>query len=319
MNKKVIFSIACIFLLFFIACKKEGVFLVSSGLRDKPTDRKGTFTWVKAVNRGQVVTIIQEQKNGDWVKVQLADGATRGWIRKMYLHPGKKSVIVFTEQAKMYDQPDLDSRITATIPAGEKALVFRTKDLWYKVNIKWDRTGWVRKGAFKKGTDITGRFRHEVFIKGIGRSFVEASAMLPEGAGYSYSVMNLFDGNPGTTWQVGNGGIGDWVELTFPDQASIQVSMINGFVRMDPRFARYGARGDLYELNNRVKSMRVDYWDSLGVQRSSIINFADNVRNYQNAGFFKNVSQIRFVIESVYKGLKWNDTALAEIRIDKRR
>jgi SH3-like domain-containing protein len=309
----------CILSLFFIACKKEGVSLVSSGLRDRPTDRKGAFTWVTAVNRGQVVTILEEQKSGDWVKVQLADGVTRGWIRKIFIHHGGKRVIVFTEQATMYDQPDPDSRIAATIPAGEKALVFRTKDRWYEVNISWDRTGWVRKGTFKRGTDMMGRFRHEVVIKGIGRSFVEASAMLPEWAGYSYSVMNLFDGSPGTTWQVGNGGIGDWVELTFPEQASIQVSMINGFVRVDPRFARYGAHGDLYELNNRVKSMRVDYWDSRGVQRSSTVNFADNVRDYQNAGFFKNVSQIRFIIESVYKGLKWNDTAVAEIRIDKRR
>ena len=317
MKKRVFLGIACVLFLFFFGCKKEGVSLVSTGLRDQPTDRKGAFKWINAVNRGQVVTIMQEQKNGDWMKVQLADGVTEGWIRKVYIHKGKKQVIVFTEPAKLYDQPDLDSRIIAALPAGTKALMLRTKDQWYDVSINSGQNGWVKKGTFKKGSDVTSRLRHEVALGEIGRSFVESSSMLPEGGGCTYTVMNLFDKNPGTTWQVGNAGIGDWVEVTFPEPVSIKVSMINGFVKVDPRFAQYGANGDLYKLNNRVKSMRVEYLDSGGIQRASIINFADTMRDYQDAGVYKNVLRIRFIIESVYKGLKWNDTALGELKIDR--
>ena len=67
MNKKLFIVIACATFLFAMACKKEGVTLINTSLRDVPSDRKGAYKWIKDVNRGQVVRIIDEQAEGDWM------------------------------------------------------------------------------------------------------------------------------------------------------------------------------------------------------------------------------------------------------------
>lgn len=300
-----------------VGCKKEGVSLVNAGLRDVPTDKKGAFKWIKDVNRGQIVKIMQEQADGEWMKVQLSDGETEGWIFKIYVHKGKKQVIEFIDTAKLYDQPDVDSKVRAIMPAGTKAIVIKQKDKWYNVNVKWGMDGWVKGGNFKEGTEIKSHARYEVKINGIGLCSVEVSSSLADSGGYTFGVMNLFDKDPGTTWQVGNGGIGEWVEVSLPQPEAISVAMINGFVKTDKKFVQYGAEGDLYLLNNRVKSLIVEYWNAQNREQKSTVNFVDMMRDYQDAGFYKNVTKIRFIIDGSYKGQKWNDTALAEIKIEK--
>lgn len=308
--------LCCVFLC-TIACKKEGVSLINAGLRDVPTDKKGAFKWIKDVNRGQVVKIIEEQADGEWMKVQLPDGITEGWIMKSYIHKGKKQVIEFSDATKLYDQPDIDSKVRANLTAGSRALILKQKDQWYNVSVNYGVDGWVKAGSFKEGSDVKGQVRDEVSIDGIGKSFVEASTTLPDSGGYSFTVKNLFDKNPGTTWQVGNGGTGEWVEITFPQPENISTAVINGFAKVDTKFAQYGAGGDLYVLNNRVKSMKIEYWDAQDNKHGATINFEDDIRDYQDAGVYQNVSRMRFIVNSVYKGQKWNDTALAEIKIEK--
>jgi hypothetical protein len=316
--KKVIFFILASVIVFSVAgCKKEGVSLVNAGLRDVPTDKKGAYKWIKDINRGQVVKIIQEQTDGDWMKVELSDGETEGWIFKAYIHKGKKKLIEFNDIAKLYDQPDVDSKLLAIMPAGTKAIVLKQKDKWFYVNVKWGMAGWVKAVNFKEGNDIKSHARYELKINGIGTCSVEVSSSLPDGAGYTFGVMNLFDRNPGTSWQVGNGGIGEWVEILLPQPETIRVALINGFVKTDKKFAQYGAGGDLYVLNNRVKSLIVEYWDTRTREQKSTVNFVDKMHDYQDAGVYKNVTRIRFILDGIYKGQKWNDTALAEIKIEK--
>jgi hypothetical protein len=317
MNKKIILLMLCFVFLLGVACKKEGVSLVNIGLRDVPSDIKGKFNITKGVNRGQVIKILEEQTDGEWIKVQLPDGVTEGWIQKAYIHKGKKQVIEFTDAAKLYDQPDADSKVKANLPSGSRAIVLKQKDKWYNVSISYGVDGWVKTGSFKEGSDAKGEARTEVYIGGIGKSFIEASTTLADSGGYTYTVTNLFDKNPGTTWQVGDGGVGEWVEITFPQPENISVAMINGFARVDKQFAKYGADGDLYVLNNRVKSLKVEYWDARNSRQGSTVNFEDEIRDYQDAGVYQNVTRIRFIVDSVYKGQKWNDTALAEIKIEK--
>ena len=316
--KKVIFLIlASVVVVSVAGCKKEGVSLVNAGLRNVPSDKKGAYKWIKDINRGQIVKITQEQADGDWMKVVLPDGETEGWIYKAYIHKGKKKVIEFIDVARMFDQPDVDSKLLAIMPAGTKAIALKEKGKWSYVNVKWGMEGWVKAVTFKEGTDIKSHARNELKIDNIGTCSVEVSSSLPDSAGYTFGVMNLFDRDPGTTWQVGNGGIGEWVEILLPQPETIRVSVINGFVKTDRKFAQYGAEGDLYVLNNRVKSLIVEYWDTRSREERSTVNFVDKTRDYQNAGVYKNVIRIRFIIDGTYKGLKWNDTALAEIKIEK--
>jgi hypothetical protein len=306
----------CAALLFTVACKKEGISLINTGLRDVPSDKKGAFKWIKDVNRGQLVRILDEQVDGEWMKVQLSDGTTDGWILKSNVHKGKKQVIEFSETARLYDQPDIESKLRSSLPAGSKALVLKKKDRWYYISVGANMQGWVKGGSFKEGTDTKVQTQNEIEIPGLGKCVVEASSSLPDSDGFTFGVKNLFDRDPGTTWQAGNGGIGEWVEITFPRPMTIRVAMINGFVKVDKKFAKDGSDGDLYVLNNRVKSMKVEYWGVPGRRQNAMINFADETRDYQDAGTYRNAARIRFIIDSVYKGKKWNDVALGEILIE---
>ena len=60
MNKKILFLMFSFVFMFTFACKKEGVSLVEIGLRNKPSEKKGDFQWIKGVNRGQVVKITND-------------------------------------------------------------------------------------------------------------------------------------------------------------------------------------------------------------------------------------------------------------------
>lgn len=306
-------------MLFTVACKKEGVSLINGALRDKPTDVKDTFKWIKNVNRGQVVKILEKQGDGEWMKVQLADGQTEGWIQKIFIHEGKKEIVEFSEKASLHDQPDADSKEIGQIPAGTKALVLGKKDQWLNVSVTWQQRGWVKSGAAKPSSDTKSQAATEVYIPGIGKCIVEASSTFADTSGYSFSVANCFDKDPGTAWQegVGGDGVGEWIEVTFPEPQSIKVSMVNGMAKKDARFAKEGADGDLYLLNGRVKSLKVQASDSGDATQSSTVGFEDDQREPQDAGMYQNVKKIRFIIDGVYKGAKWADTSIGEIRIEK--
>lgn len=316
MYKKVLFALLSVLFLSVVACKKEGVSLVTAGLRDLPTSKQGDFKWVKGVNRGQVVKIV-EDKDGEWMKVQLPDGITEGWIEKIYINKGKKQAVEFTDATRLFDQPDGASKVLANLPAGSRALVLSQKDKWSNVSIKWGMNGWVESGSYKESAESAAQPRVDVTIAGIGKCPLEASATLPDSAGYTFGVTNLFDKNPGTTWQVGNGGVGEWVEISFPEAVNVSVAMINGFAKIDPKFEKEGAGGDLYLLNNRVKSVKVEFWNEAGAVKNSTVQFEDEIRDYQDAGAYQGVTKIRFIINGIYKGQKWNDTALSEIKIER--
>ncbi len=319
MKRAAIFGLICFVLLTAIACKKEGVSLIKVSLRDNPSKVKGSFTWVTTINRGQTVTIEKEQKEGDWYRVVLPDGTTSGWVEKRFIHRGEKEILEFTDTRKLYDQPDPNSRVLSTITPGKKGIVLRKKDDWINVSMAYNLDGWVQKGDFVPSEDVVAETGTEVQIQGIGKISVEVSSSLAESSGYTYTASNLFDNNPGTTWQEGKGdaGFGEWIEITFPEPVTVSVSMINGFAKKDTRFAKYGNEGDLYVLNNRVKSMRVEYTGDDEKKGSRTVSLEDNRWDLQDAGIYDNITRLRFVIESVYKGSKWNDTPIAEIRINR--
>ncbi len=300
-------------------CKKEigGVILIDTALQDKPTTEAGAFKWGAKVNRGQELKVVQVQKEGDWMEVVLLDGTTKGWIQKQFVYQGKKQVIEFGAETKLNEQPDSDSPVKGKIARGAKAIVIDEKGDWVKAHVNMQMIGWVKKSAAREADDAKTKAGNEITIAGIGKVQYEASSALPDSSPYTFGAANLFDGRADTTWQVGNDGIGQWIAISFPESTSVTVSMINGFVLKDKAFAKDGADGDLYVLNNRVKAMKIEITADNGNTFTSAVNFEDNKRDLQNAGTYKNVKRLKFIIDGVYKGMKWQDTALAEIKLVK--
>lgn len=317
-NRGLIFLLCAMTLMLFCGCKKDGVVLLNTALRDNPKTAKGEYKWVTQVNRGQVVKIIKEE--GDqWYEVQLSDGETKGWIEQKYIHKGEKKIVSFSDQTKMYSQPDENSKVSGTFPAGTKAIVTKEKGDWTEVNIRWGVSGWIQKSNYSLDSDVTNKVRYDVYIAGIGKCSVEASSTLDPSTG-TYTVNKMFDGNPGTAWQEGESGDGqgEWIEITFPQPVSVNVSLINGMAMRDSKYAEYGADGDLYLLNSRIKSLRVEAETDGGPgidQRE--VSFNDDTREFQDVGTFNNIFKIKLQIDGVFPGLKWNDTSIGEIRIVK--
>jgi hypothetical protein len=139
---------------------------------------------------------------------------------------------------------------------------------------------------------------------------VSSSSSLTSQGGYSYNANNLTDRNDITAWSEGveGSGAGEWVEFTIAGQYVIGSSwgISNGYIKNKTSWAD----------NNRVKKMKV----LVDGQVVSYVLLA-NSTSYQlfeiapswlkSVPAFVKGTRIRFVIEEVYKGNKYDDTVIS--------
>ncbi len=140
---------------------------------------------------------------------------------------------------------------------------------------------------------------------GLARGDICASSVLAGQSGNSYLQSNLLDGNPATAWVEGQSGDGIDAFLTLEFAGSKTVSelqLTNGYAKSESIFAK----------NNRVRDIEVT--SSTGQRLSA--ELADHGR-WQTVPLpgFSNVDWIQIRILSVYRGTKYRDTALSELRV----
>lgn len=112
---------------------------------------------------------------------------------------------------------------------------------------------------------------------------------------FKYTLQNAFDKNPATSFVENTEDNSIFIEFYVPDSipACKKVSIING----------YAQNQKLYQNNSRVKSM-TDYKDS------RTVTLKDNTLESQ---IFDNWEDYSVYSKSLYKGLKYNDTCIAEL------
>ena len=130
-----------------------------------------------------------------------------------------------------------------------------------------------------------------------------ASSILNPQLGNSYGVQHLFAGNGTTAWVEGkNGqGVGEWVVVEFDGQRLIKGFEIHNGYQKNP---------DIYYKNSRVRRLRVVFsngesrtftlQDQFGAQALSLDR---PIRAYW----------AQFIIDEVYPGSKYTDTALSRL------
>ncbi len=130
---------------------------------------------------------------------------------------------------------------------------------------------------------------------------VQASSVLTDSQG-TYSAENLIDGS-WRSWAEGSkgNGVGEYFTLNVRNEATIAgFGLKNGYGNVDH-----------YAVNNRVKAFKI----FIDGTYTETIPIKDSV-SFEQYSFSKPVNckkNIRFVIDDVYPGTKFNDTCVAEI------
>jgi hypothetical protein len=124
---------------------------------------------------------------------------------------------------------------------------------------------------------------------------------------FYYGPDKLFDHEDKTAWVEGvdGQGIGEWIVVEFDRLRVVKEIQINN---------GYNKDGDLYRKNSRVKEMKVEFSER---ERRKVV--LKDTGTPQPVALPKDqplkAHWIRFTIESVYPGDKWDDTAISELHI----
>jgi hypothetical protein len=138
---------------------------------------------------------------------------------------------------------------------------------------------------------------------------VAASSHLPADRYGTYFPYAAVDGSKETAWVEGaaGAGIGEWIELTFPDEIELHILRLN---------VGFDESADLFAKNNRIKRATLVFSNG----ERSTVEFADT-RGFQDfsmaraPGTSLKTTSIRIIIDEVYPGTKYDDTCLAEVEV----
>jgi hypothetical protein len=135
-----------------------------------------------------------------------------------------------------------------------------------------------------------------------------ASSVLSPQYGFTYGPEQLTDGRLDTAWVPGQGangdGIGEWIVADFPKRLPISsLQVLNGYHKNAGIFAR----------NNRVRDLEII--SSEGERK--LVRLADDADLQTIAlDFSQDCKWIQLIIRSVYRGQKYRDTAISELRVE---
>jgi len=300
---------------FFSACgkggeNKSGVPLLNISVHKLADKASKNVTYIK---RGEEVLILEKSDNKLWLKVELSDGDTKGWVLAKYMFVGKNRPITIIEDSDWYRRPDKQSpKMKNKLNRGKKALIIKElKNGWYKINTGYGswREGWINGNIFERGfVDIKINQAEKVFKVStvVGQCEVRASSWLNKAS--QYGPAKLFDGKLITSWQEGKDdyGVGEWIEIKFPLENNYSISLVNGFVKSTKK------HGNLYKKNSRVKKVKVLYGSDYSGEVE--IDLEDDRMDFQSLGNFR-TDKIKIMIMEVYPGEKWKDTSISELKI----
>lgn len=121
-----------------------------------------------------------------------------------------------------------------------------------------------------------------------------------------YPVSNAFDFDIDTSWAEAKNqeGVGEWINIKFNNVESIHgIDILNG----------YSGSEELYYANNRVKKIKIEFYDGYVIEKE----LEDQIPFIlQRIDFERRESDyIKITVLDIYKGNKYNDTCISEIRI----
>ena len=135
----------------------------------------------------------------------------------------------------------------------------------------------------------------------------EASSYLPPSEYNTYFPENVVDGIKSTPWVEGVEGYGDkeFIQINFNKRSTIKgIRILNGY-----NYVKSDGVGNRFFKNSRVEQATLRFSDG-----SEIPIILEDNNEFQTFTFpEKTTDYVILVIESAYKGTKWDDTCISEI------
>ncbi|MEJ2665101.1 MAG: discoidin domain-containing protein [Spirochaetia bacterium] len=153
---------------------------------------------------------------------------------------------------------------------------------------------------------------------------VKASSVLKD-TSFDYSPENVFDGDPATAWVEGVKGAGIGQSLSIDITPYTAGGKINGYYVVDKIgiIGGYASSADIFHKNNRVKRLQVDYesqyienGEPKDMRESKVFTLRDTMdMQYLKFPHPVKISSFTVTILDVYKGSRYDDTCIAELRL----
>lgn len=135
--------------------------------------------------------------------------------------------------------------------------------------------------------------------------YSECSSILHDTSNKNYDSTKVLDNDFSTVWSEGVSGYGsgEWIKLEFDSTYTVKkIKIVNGLVN----------KKNGYYNNNRPESLTLQFSDG----SSQTVYLEDNNTGYQVIDINEvDTYYVKFVINSVYYGSKYDDTCIADIQI----
>ena len=131
-----------------------------------------------------------------------------------------------------------------------------------------------------------------------------SSTLTDENKRFLYDIYNIFDNDDNTAWVKGTEGEGvnEWIKFEFDKEYTVnRIDIISG----------YSKSSDIFKANNRVKKLELLFSDSTRVN----LNLKDTMDLQQVKIEPRVTKSIKFIIKDIYKGSKYEDTAISEMKL----
>lgn len=122
---------------------------------------------------------------------------------------------------------------------------------------------------------------------------------------FDYSPKQVKDQDFSTAWIEAerDAGIGEYVMVNYGEEKEIdRLGIVPG----------YGRDEEIYNENNRVKKLTLEFSDGSTVEKELEDKYAMHMLEFDR----RKTSSVKVIINEVYSGSKYNDTAISEIDVD---
>ena len=275
-------------------------------LSENPGDKNARNVANWNVKRGEYLTILDDKTyNGTkFYNVKIDFGSTRGWVSEKFVKTGILKVVTLNTHSDLYQRPSDKSNTAGFAGSGDKCLLLEENGDFALIQFP-DKEGYVKKAILSKADSLT----KISSLPDLGDVFVNSSSLLvsAEGGKMEFDPRNAFDGNLQTAWCEGKPnslGKGEYIEIDFGVKMQITtIHIVNGYANNEETYNNY----------SRVAKLKISNEKGQHVE----INLKDGVMDFQQCN---NVNltgfSFRFEINDAYKGNKFSDTCMSEIKIE---